>query len=277
MAALSFVRAKVWLLLLKSYGGVLGSLSLNVIREICLYFKGPHFAAISGRRMEIYDFNTNNSTPHTLSISVCSGYVQVDRTTVLIVGKKVRTLDLLTLQITRLAPLRTPRNGVGAVQVDKTVYAFGGCKVGGPMRVCEKSSVPPREWTPLPFMCYARSCFTPCAFKALLYLVSTNPGLRAVESFSLNTETFTVLPISLPAELELDWSSVAFVANGELFLLTGNKQMARWTVEREPHFLVSSVDRRCWSYQPPLIVGTEVYIANVWTVEKWSLKQSKFV
>ena len=69
--------------------------------------------------MQLYDFNSHKTTKH-------SGYIQVDRTTVLIVGKEVLTLDLLTLQITPLPPLLTPRNWVGVAQVGNTVFTFGG-------------------------------------------------------------------------------------------------------------------------------------------------------
>ena len=71
--------------------------------------------------------------------------------------------------------------------------------------------------------------------------------------------------------------SVAFVANEELILLTGNKQMAQWKIEAESQFRLSTVDKECWGYQPPLGVGTEVYIANDSKVEKWSLKTDSFV
>ena len=64
---------------------------------------------------------------------------------------------------------------------------------------------------------------------------------------------------------------------GELIILTGNKQLARWKIESESHFLVSAMDRECSSYHPPLIVGTEVYIANNEKVEKWSLEAGRFI
>ena len=66
------------------------------------------------------------------------------------------------------------------------------------------------------------------------------------------------------------------MANGELLLLTGNGQLACWKVD-EPNFRVSAPDRQCCS--PPLIVGTEVYIANGYSkkVEKWSLEANRFV
>ena len=51
------------------------------------------------------DFNTRETTTHRLPAYVLSGYIQiescelVDRTVVLIVGRVVMTLDLLTLKI----------------------------------------------------------------------------------------------------------------------------------------------------------------------------------
>ena len=158
--------------------------------------------------------------------------------------------------------------------MDKTVFAFGGV-VRGPSTVCEKSSIPPTRWTPLPPMHYARSFFTPCAFKALLYLTSATNG--AVESFSPPTETFTVLPVSLPAQLQFRCSSVAFVLNGELILLNYEKQMASWKIESEAQFRISATDRKCCSYHPPIIVETEAYIANDAKVEKWSVDEERFV
>ena len=127
-------------------------------------------------------------------------------------------------------------------------------------------------------MHYPRSSFTPCVFKALLYLASTwAKDHRAVESFSPHTETFTILPVSLPAELQLDCASVAFVSGGELLVLTEKRQMARWKIGNKGSFRVSATDRGCWSHHPPLIVGAEVYIAKGWKVEKWSLETDRFV
>ena len=106
---------------------------------------GNLFAAIFRQRMELYDFTTQKATQHQLPFEVWSGYVQVDRTTVLIVGQEVRTLDLLTLHTTPLAPLLTPRDCVGVAQVGNTVFAFGGYHdaYGNPVTICEKSTVPP--------------------------------------------------------------------------------------------------------------------------------------
>ena len=65
MAELSAVEAEVWLLYLQSSGGTMGSLSLNVVRELCSYFQNPRFfAAIGDKCMELYDFNTRKTTRH---------------------------------------------------------------------------------------------------------------------------------------------------------------------------------------------------------------------
>jgi len=65
---------------------------------------------------------------HELPISVGSGYVQVDRTSVLVVGTEVLKLDLFTLQTTLLAHLLWPRREVGVALVENTVFAFGGVR-----------------------------------------------------------------------------------------------------------------------------------------------------
>ena len=164
------------------------------------------FAAISGGVMKLYDFTTKKTTSCSLPTAICSGYVQVDRTTVLIVGEPVITLDLLTLQVTPLPSLLTPRNHVGAAQVGSTVFAFGGYGGKKIENICEMGGVPLTRWTPLPPMHYARWDFTPCPFQSLIYIVSCDA--RAVESFSVHTETFTELPVSLPAQLGLSGGSV---------------------------------------------------------------------
>ena len=114
MAVLSAVAAKVWLFHLKSCESARRSLSLNVVREICFDIEG-FFAAIFASRMELYDFNSHETTRHKFptGADAQSGYIQVDRTTVLVVGNPVQTLNLLTLQVTFLVPLLTPSGSDG--------------------------------------------------------------------------------------------------------------------------------------------------------------------
>lgn len=206
-------------------------------------------------------------------------YIQLDRATLMIVDFEVKTLDILTYELTNLDPLLTPRSYSGVAMVNTTVFAFGGEDGAGVNKfsVCEKYSLPHNCWTRLPEMHYARTQFTPCNFKALLYLAGTCPAThRAVESFNPQSETFTVLPISLPPDLRLGCSSVAFVAYGELYLLTDSKQKACWRIELESEFRLSDTDKQCWSSQQPRITGTQVLIACGSKVLLFSLETDTF-
>ena len=139
------------------------------------------------------------------------------------------------------------------------VFAFGGYD-GRALTVCEKWSM--QLWSGLKDMHYARGNFTPCHFKSLIYLAAARAtDHRAVESFSPHTEIFTVLPVSLPTQLRLGQGSVAFVANGELCLLTCGSQMACWVIQPGSEFRLSVTNRECCSLQQPQIVGGEVFIA----------------
>lgn len=233
-----------------------------------------NFAALYYKQLEIYDLKTQQITQHTLSKSTgYAGYIEVDGT-LMIVGEEVLTLDLHTFKISTLAPLLTPRYCPGVAKVHNDVLAFGGLNA---LKVCEKWSLLHTRWTPLPDMHYARGGFTPCHFKLLIYLAATYPDHRAVETFSPQTEIFTVLPVSLPPQLSLNCSSVAFVAFGELCILTYNKQIARWRIQSESEFRVSNTDRECYSNQQPLMLRNEMLIASCGRVVKLSLETYSFL
>ena len=70
--------------------------------------------------------------------------------------------------------------------------------------------------------------------------------------------------------------SVAFVASGELWVLTTNMQMGRWEMEEESVF---DTNRKCSSSQPPLVLGSVFLIVNGKTgnVEKFSSESHAFI
>ena len=244
-----------------------------------LFFQTNLFAAVLGEKLEIYDLNTQQTSRHTLTQAVFGGCIPLDRETLLFVGEEVMTLDLLTFQTTTQAPLLSPRIWPGIAKVGNDVFAFGGqnsdLKI---LTVCEKWNLQDKRWTRLRNMHHARNCFTPCHFNSLIYLVSTIvKDHRAVEVFNPGTETFKVLLIPLPAQLVLGCCSVAFVANGELCLLTNNKQKACWKIESECDFRLSYTSRKYWSNQQPRIVGTQVLIACNGRVVKLNLELYNFI
>jgi len=276
MAMLEAVKAKVWLFHLRFSALTRRSLSRNVLREICSYFEDPqYFVAIDSHRMHLYNFSTHEITEYEIPLYVISGFIQVDRTTVLIVGEKVMTLDVLSLQVTPQAPLLNPRNFVGVIQVGKTVYAFGGDFPE--VTFCEKSNVLHIDWTPLPPMNYASKALTPCVYKDLIYLVSiTYSNHSAIETFNIHTETFAVVPVSFTEHIEAYWNLVTFVANGELIILTQYRFFA-WKIESESGFRKGHTPRECQSYRAPLVVGTKVYISVRGYVDIWNLETMKYM
>ena len=90
------------------------SFNTSTVAVVTFSCQLPHVFAAIGISMKMYNFNTNKTTQQQLPTVVESGYIHVDRTTVLILGKQVLTVDLFTLQITTLAPLLTPRNHVSS-------------------------------------------------------------------------------------------------------------------------------------------------------------------
>ena len=114
-------------------------------------------------------------------------------------------------------------------------------------RICEKMQFIDQCWTQINSMNHPRSHFTPCHFRSLLYLASTYSS--KVETFNAEAETFAVLPVSLPV-LSSIWS-VAFIARGELCLLTEKNEMARWKIETECEFHISQTNKASSSTQQP--------------------------
>lgn len=239
------------------------------------------FAAILGNKVEIYDLRTQQSTHHTLSVDFGWGgsYVALDGHTLLCMGvpsTSVYELDLSSLKLTTLPPLWIPRGEGGAAKTLQFVYIFGGDAPG--YKSCEKYAIEHKQWLPLGSMAHPRFHFTPCVFRTLIYL----PCLRTtpiIEAFNPETEDFTELAVTLPAQMKLHFASVAFVTGGELCILSGGLQMGRWKTESENEFRLFDTNRMCWSSQPPLIVDSVALVANGFNgrVEKFGLKSYSFI
>lgn len=242
------------------------------------------FASVYNNQVEVLDLRTQQISQHTISVnfSVGGSYLELDRNTLLCLGARppssaVYALNLLTFQLSPLPALSTPRNAPGVAKALGNIYAFGGFYPPDHLKSSEKCSLANKQWQPITSMHYARSDFTPCIFKNLIYLVDGKEH-RTVESFCPLTETFTVLPISLPTRFACDSDTAAFVVNGELCLLTHRKQLARWEIIAGNEFRISKTDRACGSSQAPLIMNALVLIASSSNgkVEKFSLESYSF-
>lgn len=240
------------------------------------------FTVIFGNRLQLYDVKTRNSTSHTLSESFGNGtnYVVLSRDSVLCLGNStastaVYELSLQSLQLTPLPSLQTPRSCSGVARTSHFVYVFGGF---GALKSCEKYALRAQQWLLLGDMENPRHAFTPCAFQGLLYLLCPCTT-QVIETFSPETETFAVLPVTLPPKMK-GWESVSFVVSGELCILTNNRQMGLWKIASERKFRLSRLSKECWSCQQPLVGDSLVYIADnscCVRLEKFSLQTYSFV
>jgi len=256
----------------------------NHLQDLCEPFSyqvpRDSFASVWGDTVELYDLKSRQSAKHTLSVDFGHGgsYVQINRLTLLCLGAYPASdaayeLDISSFQLTLVSSLRVPRAWAGVAKAQHFVFVFGGKGDDKRLKSCEKYELREKQWLPMDSMQERRSNFTPCTYRSLIYLLC--PVTPLIETFSPDTEAFTVLPISLPPQL--DYGSVSFVVNGELCVLTDDRQMALWKIETETEFRLCKTERECWSTQPPLVFGCLVLIANEGRVEKWSLESQAFL
>lgn len=236
---------------------------------------------VFGGQAFVYDISSQRITKHAISVNFGAGgsYLEVDKNTLLCVGADPASSDVYMLKQPsfRLFPLpglSVPRFAAGVALARYNIYVFGGQDaVNVPLRSCEKMQVAGAHWTNINSMAFPRGGFTPCHFRALIYLVSAwSSAVGKVETFNPETDTFVVLPISLPLQLTFGTGSVSFVINGELCLITRGRQMARWKIDTEREFRLSSTGDVMLGNQQPVIVGSVVLIVCCGGVDQFSLQ-----
>lgn len=229
--------------------------------------QAERLALAFGNKALLYDIQSGQISRSTFSVDFGGGgsFIELDKNTLLCLGAvpasaAVYLLDLVSFRLSPQSSLCTPRCSPGVAKVTTCVYVFGSAGASDVnSRTCEKMEVADMRWQELSSrMACSRGGFTPCTFRFLLYLVSC---CRYVETFDPASELFSTLSIYLPPQLQLDSSSVAFIVNEELCLLTGKKQMARWKINSEREFRLSDIGIAVWSNQQPVVVGALVLIA----------------
>jgi len=242
------------------------------------------FAGVHANEAFLYDVKSQQVTRRTLPLNFGLGgsYVELDRNRLLCLGadspsSAVYSLDLLSFQLSALPGLLAPVRYPGVAKMRSHIYLFGGNDGQVALRTCAKMSLADQIWTGIRSMVHPRAGFTPCLFRSLLYLVSAAKAAeKTIETFNSESEIFTVLSISLPPLLKTGMASVAFIANGELCLLTDAQQMARWIIDTKQEFRLSNTVR-CWSGQQPLVVGKQVLIAHCGEVRRIDLETYSFL
>lgn len=138
--------------------------------------------------------------------------------------------------------------------------------------------LPDKRWTSMASMHYPRGGFTPCLFRSLFYLVSPyRSAKRSVETFDPESETFAVLPITIPRQLNHCGASVSFIFKDELCVFTGERQLLRWKVDQERKFRLTYTGEILWSDQQPLVVGSLLLIACCGGVDQFDLETFSYI
>jgi len=230
-----------------------------------------YFSVAACEHLMQYDMFSGSLIERKLSLDFSDGgrFIELDRNILICIGNNPATsavyaLSLVALDFWPLSPLLIERNAPGVAKAGRFVYVFGGRdRENEVFRSCEKFDIENSTWSDLGQMSHPRASFIPCYYRSLIYLVSTySHSHRTIESFSPDTEVFTVLPITLPEELHYGQYSMAFVVGEELFLMNGWYQMAHWKMDSEREFRVSRTEVECWSTQPPLVLGKIVLIGH---------------
>lgn len=242
-------------------------------------------ASVFKNTLTLYNLETELVTHHPLSVDFGAGgsYVLLDHRTLLCIGSypascSVYELDLLSFKLRSVQELLSPRCAAGVAKAEGSVYVFGGedtARRG--LNSCSKASLRDYKWSELLGMQHPRAGFTPCHYRSLIYLVSAgSKNHRAVETFNPVSGTFAVLSISLSKQLGFCVASVAFVANGELCVLTEFQHRACWKIDSERSFRINTINKACCSTQQPLIMSSQVLIACLGEVMKFSLNSYSF-
>jgi len=243
------------------------------------------FPTVWNDALWLYDIETHQTIRRPISVNFGEGgsFIELNPTTLLCIGSYppttiVYALDLATFQLSNLKALNTALSAPGLAKTSECVYVFGGWSGFSNLRGCEKYCLVDSRWKALGAMAYPRAYFTPCYYGFLIYLVANcSEDHRVIESFDSQTEEFTVLALALPQQLKLGLGSVAFVARGELCLVTYRKQLAQWNVEKETEFRLLEAERWCCSTQCPRVMESEVLIACCGQVLRFSLQFYTFL
>ena len=167
-----------------------------------------------------------------------------------------------THELKPIAPMATPRNIAGVVSFDGFLYVFGGYREKTPLTSCEKHCLATNVWSWLPDMAFPRIMFSPCECKRRIYLVDMSQTHRKIEVFSVDTGTYAVFPVDLPAVRQY---SVAVVVDGELVVFGTGKKVCRLRLTGEASFRVGEFNdqgNKAATVFHPLVVGRKVFFSS---------------
>lgn len=231
---LSITQVKLWLYYVKTKTQLYSPLSLNLVREICLYLSTLHILpCIHDRVFRLHSFETGQFISAEVSVSYTKGASFCPYTTeyVLCVGDSIPTvqvynLNLKTYQVERVADMHTARQWVGVISYGLYVYVFGG-NINPSIKAVEKFDTRYQEWFCVPPMLNERCCFTPTEHFGTIYLIEPCARSYPFEGFCPKTETYTSYPVSFKA---YSYGVISFIDADSLVILQFSGKLHRWKI-----------------------------------------------
>lgn len=198
-------------------------LSLNIIREIHLYFPPSHLLiAIYSHSLVIYNPSTSKHWRFSLPSLLPSGSIFCLFDSVRAVGfyeVTVTLIDLVTTHVTSLPSLPTPRRSQSLISYQGYTYLFGGiCNntlTSSSMRLNIKQSV---QWETLPDMQSEYCLSWPAVWQGEIYLFPKLTG-SVIEVFTVATLSFR----TINRKEYMGWKGIfAFSKDDDIVVLRGD-------------------------------------------------------
>lgn len=229
--------------------------------------------SINEKVLQVYNLPEGGVTKHCLltrTFTVGTIFCQFDDNRILCVGgDKPNAKETYCLsigndsKITAAADMITARGWPGVIRINSWVYVFGGGVNRSRMRESEKYSIEGNNWQPLLSMSIPKHAFSPCCLSMNIFLVEIR-DCQGIEKFSLISETYTTLSVTLP------WTTTASAYNvlkdREIVFLSIDKQVCRWNIDTNAwsakEFTGSLPAVQLASNCPPLCMGNKVYFVQ---------------
>ena len=201
--------------------------------------------------------------PDPLYDDYCMAAVLLPGRNLLVCGGRCNSASLFSLTGTQteLRNMRKTRAFHSALYCGNSVYVFAGAvddsRSAEKLQFQSLATIASTAWQELQPMCSHRSACSPCLYAQKVYLCGGNS--KSCEMFNLSSESFYLLPITLP---EMKYGCVAFMIKGELVILSEN-YITRYRVGEVPNVFRSPTHNSCiWTSMQQRLVGGCVYSAE---------------
>jgi len=242
-------------------------ISSNVRRAAGEYLGdlGEVLALIHGGAMVVLHLRSGATERFALAwkFSEWTFFCRVSEFGVLGVGSRPAAVQTYAIELRRggLADggkLNIARSSPGLMKYGEQVYVFGGYNWNEDVLPTEIYNITSRTFRLAASMHFPRDGFSPCLWEDGIYLLDVGYSHRAIERFSLLSETIAILTWLLPQALTDN--SIAYIHKGAVFLLSNTGLLAT-TVLGSQDWRTRQISTRAGcglSNTPPVLLGNRL-------------------